>query len=640
MKYGRIGVRRQEHRVKNHIWKIFHTRDLCRAHLTQTCYAQKAYAEMRINMKEKKNKKTQQSKAVKNPKPSRPRKRIWTFSKRLMALCLVPMLVVCVLVATISTVTLSNTIEGEIESSLQIVAASVNETYTNLYEGDYTKDNGGRLLKGGTKISGNNQLLDALKEKTGFDVSMMYGNMRLLTTVEKENGARANGTATDKEVFAHVESGETVFLENFEIAGRICYALYEPLINSDGTIIGAIEVSTDGEGVQKTITSQVVRIFLFSLVLAVIAAIAVWILSRTMVVRMERIRRFLERLINGRLDHEPNEKNLKVNDELGDIYRNCVKVQDTFNAIVGEIKTSCDNLKFSARRFSDMAQETTESADEVKVAVEQISDGARNQAEHTSEAHDSVTMISSQINLITQEVDDMAEYAKDMSAKEKQSEMIIGELSASNDHTKESVSKVAEQIALMNKAVGNIKVAVEMIQSIADETDLLSLNASIEAARAGEAGRGFAVVAEQICKLALQSNESSKDIEKILTEITDTSRNMVAVMEEVRTNMDVQQTKLEETRDTYRAVAEGVDKSLENIGNIKEKIDILNASGESINNVVENLAAISEQNTASATETMETAKNMSTTMQKVQESSSELLSLADKLQESLGSFRI
>lgn len=593
-----------------------------------------------MNMKDKQSKKLQQSKVPKTAKKAKPRKRIWTFSKRLMALCLVPMLVVCVSVATISTVTLRNSIEGEIESSLQIVAASVNETYTNLYEGDYTKDAGGSFRKGDTKISGNNQLLDALQEKTGFDVSMMYGNMRLITTVRKENGARANGTATDKEVYAQVEAGEAVFLKNLVISEKECYVLYQPLVNSDGTVIGAIEVATDSAGVKQTITSQVARIVLFSVILALAAAVVVWVLSRTMVVRMDRIRRFLERLISGRLDHEPNQKNLKVNDELGDIYRNCVKVQDTFNEMVGEIKASCDNLKIAANRFSNMAQETTDSADEVKVAVEQISDGARSQADHTAAAHDNVAMISSQINLITKEVDDMAEYARDMSAKEKESEMIIGELAASNDHTKESVSRVAEQISLMNNAVGNIKTAVEMIQSIADETDLLSLNASIEAARAGEAGRGFAVVAEQICKLALQSNESGKDIEKILGEITETSRNMVAVMDEVRVNMDIQQTKLEETRVTYRAVAEGVDKSLENIGSIKQKIDVLNTSGESISNVVEDLASISEQNAMSATDTMETAKNMSSTMQMVQESSRELLSLADKLQESLGSFSI
>ena len=119
-----------------------------------------------------------------------------------------------------------------------------------------------------------------------------------------------------------------------------------------------------------------------------------------------------------------------------------------------------------------------------------------------------------------------------------------------------------------------------------------------------------------------------------------TSEKMVSVMEEVRTNMDSQQLKLEETRTTYQAVAEGVDKSLENIESIKQKITVLNASGNSISSAVEDLSAISEQNAASAANTMETAKNMSSTMQLVEGSAEELLQLADKLQKALGSFQI
>jgi methyl-accepting chemotaxis protein len=255
-------------------------------------------------------------------------------------------------------------------------------------------------------------------------------------------------------------------------------------------------------------------------------------------------------------------------------------------------------------------------------------------------AHENVAMISRQIELITEEIDRISDSAADMSGKEEKSQAIIKELAASNDQTKQSVDKVDEQISLMNQAVDNIKEAVGIIQSIADETDLLSLNASIEAARAGEAGRGFAVVAEQICRLAFQSNESGQDIERILGEITATSEKMVSVMEEVRTNMDMQQVKLEETRTTYQEVADGVEQSLGNIGNIKEKIDVLYASGNSISSAIEGLSAVSEQNAGSAANTMQIAENMSGNMQDVEASAEELLQLADKLQEALGSFRI
>lgn len=575
-----------------------------------------------------------------NTKTEKKRIRIWTFSKRLLALCLIPMVVVCALVATLSTMTLKAAIESEIQNSLQIVSTSVSETYTNLYEGDYTVDFVGKVRKGDTEINSNTTYIDALKEQTGFDVSMLFGNSRLITTVLKENGARGTGIPTDKAAYARIEEGEPFFLTDFVIFSRECYVLYQPLINSDGTVIGAIEVIKDADSVNAAINEQVQQIVLYSMLLVVAAAVAVGILSRGMVTRMGRIKLFLEELIGGRLDYEPHAKSLKANDELGDIYGNCVKVQDSFKGMVSEISISCDNLKLAADKFSEIAQNTTEKANDVRTAVEEISDGAWKQADSTSGAHDNVAMISNQIGLITKEVDDMAEYAADMAEKEKESEIIIGELSASSDHTKESVSKVAEQITQMNNAVNHIKEAVTMIQTIAEETDLLSLNASIEAARAGEAGRGFAVVADQICKLALQSNESSKDIERMLADITDTAEKMVAVMGEVRINMDVQQHKLEETRATSKAVAEGVDKSLQNIRGIKEKIDVLNVSGESINVVVQELASISEENAAVASDTMENAKNMSQTMQTVQESSKELLHLADRLRDALGSFRI
>lgn len=588
-----------------------------------------------------KGQKVRRFKKTKNVGTAKKRVRIWTFSTRLLTLCLLPMVLVCTVVATLSTVTLKTTIEEEIENSLRIVATSVSETYTNLYEGDYSVDFVGKVRKGDVEINMNTTLIDAMKEQSGFDVSMLFGNSRLITTVPKENGARATGIPADKTIYKSVEeTKESVFVPELVLFGVEYYALYQPLINSDGSVVGAIEVVTESASVQQAVNEQTISIIITSVALAVGATIIVVIMSRGMVKRMKRIKHFLEKLNSGILDYAPHAKNLKVNDELGDIYRSCVHVQASFKGMVQEISDSCDNLKSAAKKFSDMAQSTTEEADDVRVAVEEIFEGARKQADSTANAHENVGMISNQIGFITKEVDDMAEAAADMSENEKQSEAIISELSTSSDHTKESVAKVAEQITQMSVAVNSIKAAVEMIQNIAEETDLLSLNASIEAARAGEAGRGFAVVAEQISKLALQSNESSKDIERMLADITDTSDKMVAVMGEVRVNMDDQQRKLEETRATYEAVADGVEKSLKNIRGIKDKIDVLNVSGESINDVVEDLASISEENAAAASNTMEAATNMSNTMQVVQESSKELLQLADRLQDALGSFRM
>jgi methyl-accepting chemotaxis protein len=359
-----------------------------------------------------------------------------------------------------------------------------------------------------------------------------------------------------------------------------------------------------------------------------------------MVKTMKKTKHFLGRIVNGELDAEPDEKQCRKKDELGDVYRISVKLQKTLRSIVTEIKDSADDLTASSNKLIKMAQDTQESVNDVYHAVGEISDGARNQANETTDANENVVRIGEQIEYISEEVKSLTDYAGRMAEAEKASEEIMKELNGSNESTKESVLRVAEQITDMNGAIQNITKAVSMIQDIADETDLLSLNASIEAARAGEAGRGFAVVAEQISKLADQSKRSATEIEQIIQNIMESSGRMVEIMGEVEANMNHQQSKLEETGVKTAAVADGVENSLQHIGGIREKMDVLGQSGSAIRDVVEGLSAISEQNAASADSTMQAAHGMSDTMTELMNSSENLLALADKLEKVLDVFKV
>ena len=580
-----------------------------------------------VSMKKTENKKT---KVKGNKKP------FFTISKKILALSLLPMIIVCALVATVGAKTLETGIEKQIEQSLQIVGVSVDETYTNLYEGDYTRDKGGKVRKGGTSISGETQLIDGLQEKTGFQVSFLYGNMRLITTLTKPEGGRINGTALEDDVYAQIQTGEALFLTDCNISEVDYYVYYQPLINSDGSVIGAIEVATPMQNVKDTISMQVKDIILIAVACVLVAATLVSVLSRSMVKTMKKTKHFLGRIVNG----EPDEKQCRKKDELGDVYRISVKLQKTLRSIVTEIKDSADDLTASSNKLIKMAQDTQESVNDVYHAVGEISDGARNQANETTDANENVVRIGEQIEYISEEVKSLTDYAGRMAEAEKASEEIMKELNGSNESTKESVLRVAEQITDMNGAIQNITKAVSMIQDIADETDLLSLNASIEAARAGEAGRGFAVVAEQISKLADQSKRSATEIEQIIQNIMESSGRMVEIMGEVEANMNHQQSKLEETGVKTAAVADGVENSLQHIDGIREKMDVLGQSGSAIRDVVEGLSAISEQNAASADSTMQAAHGMSDTMTELMNSSENLLALADKLEKVLDVFKV
>lgn len=566
--------------------------------------------------------------------------RIFNFSRRLLAMSFLPMIITCIIVTSISSHTLKSAMESELKNAMRIAAVSIEETYTNLYKGDYTQSLNGAIKKGDVEISGNYDLVDAMGKKTSFDITMMFGNMRLLTTVKNESRARANGTSTDDKVYAKVEKGQRVFLSDFPVEDKICYVYYEPLKNSDGSVFGAVEVAEECDKVQTTINKQVRQLVLLS-ILIVVAVCAISLLSsRQTVQKMLRIKRFLDRIIEGKLDHKVHQKTLRSNDEIGDIYRSCVELQETFRKMVGGIKESSDSLKVSADELSDTAQKNTSMALKVHQSVLTISERAKDQAESTEDALGSVDTINVQMEQILVEVEAMAKKAEEMSRKEKESEEIIAELSLSSDDTKTSVLKATGQITLMYDAVNDIHKAVELIQSIADETDLLSINANIEAARAGEAGKGFAVVADQINKLAIQSNNSSMDIQKMLERVTQITQSMVDVMNEVCSNMDVQQEKLVMTREAYQIIADGVEQSRTNMGNIREKVVVLNASGSDISDAVGELSSSADDNAKTASDTMGVVNDMNATMQQVQSSSEELMTTAAELQETLGRFRM
>lgn len=566
--------------------------------------------------------------------------RIFNFSRRLLAMSFLPMIITCIIVTSISSHTLKSAMESELKNAMRIAAVSIEETYTNLYKGDYTQSLNGAIKKGDVEISGNYDLVDAMGKKTSFDITMMFGNMRLLTTVKNESRARANGTSTDDKVYAKVEKGQRVFLSDFPVEDKICYVYYEPLKNSDGSVFGAVEVAEECDKVQTTINKQVRQLVLLSILIVVTVCAISLLSSRQTVQKMLRIKRFLDRIIEGKLDHKVHQKTLRSNDEIGDIYRSCVELQETFRKMVGGIKESSDSLKVSADELSDTAQKNTSMALKVHQSVLTISERAKDQAESTEDALGSVDTINVQMEQILVEVEAMAKKAEEMSRKEKESEEIIAELSLSSDDTKTSVLKATDQITLMYDAVNDIHKAVELIQSIADETDLLSINANIEAARAGEAGKGFAVVADQINKLAIQSNNSSMDIQKMLERVTQITQSMVDVMNEVCSNMDVQQEKLVMTREAYQVIADGVEQSRTNMGNIREKVVVLNASGSDISDAVGELSSSADDNAQTASDTMGVVNDMNATMQQVQSSSEELMTTAAELQETLGRFRM
>lgn len=572
--------------------------------------------------------------------PRKKRPRLFNFSAKLLLMCMVPMILVSVIIIQVSTNILQEKLENQIEGALQIVTSSLMETYNTLYKGDYSTGRSGKLSKGDTMISGDTDLIDALKEQTGYESSMIYGDMRLITTIKREAGGRIQGTNIDKSIYKKVMNGKSVFRTDVKIQDTVYYAYYQPLFNSDGSVCGMVGSARPAAEVQKMIKRESRRIMQISIVIIVVSMIMVLFVTMRMAKTMKRINKYLSILSNGDLAVTPNNRLINRNDELGDIYYAAVKLQDEFRKIVTNIKDSVNNLTVEADGLTEMAQGTRLTVDGVVDSVELINKSAENQATHTSDAAGNVAKIGEQIEYISEDMDALTKEAGKMAEAEEASELIIRKLNESNEETMTSITNVAEQINVTNASVKKIRRAATMIQNISEETDLLSLNASIEAARAGEAGKGFAVVAEQICKLADQSNSAAEQIEEIIKQVMLESSKMVEIMEVVKDNVDEQQNKLDETKQKFSAVAVGVETSRASIDSIRQKMDVLGSSSEAILGVIDNLADISEQNVEATEDTMASTRDMTATMEELENASETLRVLSDRLDQSLDIFKM
>lgn len=310
-----------------------------------------------------------------------------------------------------------------------------------------------------------------------------------------------------------------------------------------------------------------------------------------------------------------------------------VEAFETINKQSKELYDTIENLHNSA-------EECSETVVQVDKAVGEIADGASSQAQETQKATENVILIGSMIEETGNQVQNLNANAASMKTKGEEAVQTLGLLNDTNIKTKEAIEKIYGQTHTTNESALKIREATVMITSIAEETNLLSLNASIEAARAGEQGRGFAVVASQIQKLAEQSNESARVIEEIIDSLIHDSQEAVTTMDGVKEIISMQNANVEKTGDSFAEVKKGIDVSISSVEEISANISKMDAARINVVDIVQNLTAIAEENAASTEETSASVTEVSATIQNMEDQIHMLNKVAKELENSMSDFNV
>lgn len=559
---------------------------------------------------------------------------------KIMLVALLPMILMAVIVGISATRNMREGMRQEMMYALETQTHSLEQLY-NAVNSDTYSVSGDKLMKGSFNVTDETDFLDSFVEGTDMQVTVFYGGTRMATTLKDQSGNRLTGTKADEAVTKAVtQDGKTVEEYNITIDGEKYYACYAPLKDSGDKVIGMVFAGKPVTEVQALINERTSHIVIVELVMIVLAIIVIFLLTKGIQVGLQAAEKAVHGLSNGDLTVVVESKAMRRNDELGDMAKGVAVLMNQLLEVVNHIRTSSEQLLKSGTDLSNMATQTSSTADDISKAIEEISQGAVSQADEIERASHEVDTMGQLIGHIADNVAELDQGTQEIKGSSDRSIDIIRDLTESNDRSMEAVRHISRQVNATNESALKIRAAVDLITSIAEETNLLSLNASIEAARAGEQGRGFAVVAGQIQKLAEQSNESAGSIADIIGELLKDSENSVQVMEEVQKIMNEQQEKLQATRKQIAEVGDGISGAAQAAGMIRQQTEHCNSARANVADVISNLSAISEQNAASTEETTASMEEMNAAINLLAESARQLQELSKSLEEDVSFFRV
>ena len=401
----------------------------------------------------------------------------WKLKYKILFVALLPILVVCIAVMVINNTVIKNTLLEKTKNELKATAEALSAAY-NQNSGEYFQNDDGEIWKGTYNVSLSQKLVTEMSEKTGSSLTFFYGDKRL---VKDKKGDYILGSKAGDYLKKNVlEGGKDVFTSRVSVEGTMYYGYYIPVKqNNSDDIIGMIFAGMPAREVDKTINLVSGLLFLILGIVLVLTIIASAIEDSVLVV---------QNMASGNLNVSINRKNLGRKDEVGKLSAGTKSLRESLGNMIGAISDNTLSLDVASQDMSNIAGQASDAMDSISENLKSVLESAKNQAEVTASVDDNVNNINMMLKQTGDEADGLSDAADDMLGTGREVDNSLKNLYNSNEEVLDAIERIRKQTSETDISVDKIKEAVNLIASIAEETNLLSLNASIEAARAGESG--------------------------------------------------------------------------------------------------------------------------------------------------------
>ncbi|PHQ89062.1 MAG: chemotaxis protein [Idiomarina sp.] len=368
---------------------------------------------------------------------------------------------------------------------------------------------------------------------------------------------------------------------------------------ADGTRVSVTDSISTSSWLNSIIT-------IISIALAVFIS---WYTVRSISRPLSRVNHMLNIMADGNLTERVD---YSSQDEFGELASNTNKLTGNLRKLIEGIANRATQLATAAEQSSNVSDETTNAIDEQRRQIEQVATATQEMNSTASEMADGADQALREI----QHSDDEAKRVRQISDKNRATiEGLANEI--------KGASEVIDQLSENSKNIGGI---LDVIRGIADQTNLLALNAAIEAARAGEQGRGFAVVADEVRTLASRTQESTEEIQDMIENLQNDSQRAVTVMNKGREQAELSVQQSDEAAQALQSITESVHQASDSSNHIANAAKEQSSTTQDISERLESIVSIAEQTASGSKQTAQ--------------ASNEVAKLADELQDSIKSFRV